>query len=202
MGAKQSTSCCHASIIADDKRVEEWRFCMNPDECLVNEPKEAWAPMPVAALKVLDRERIDPWTREVIEDRAYKGIVDAVMGPSPTTAPSGYLAESIGKDVIVSDGKEGHMLTTTEGYREKRSIKGFSNCLGPGTRSNMGKDVPLYGQQFAGKCLSPRTQGSSPTQVEITPDPWALLNDEVEDLRISRAVKSAQVSTLTSESPS
>lgn len=61
-------------------------------------------------MKALDTDRIDPWTREVIEPAPYQGIINTMMGVSPTQAPEGYLAQSVGKEVIMSDGKDGHML--------------------------------------------------------------------------------------------
>eukprot|EP00421_Protoceratium_reticulatum_P049994 CAMPEP_0168457884 /NCGR_PEP_ID=MMETSP0228-20121227/52089_1 /TAXON_ID=133427 /ORGANISM="Protoceratium reticulatum, Strain CCCM 535 (=CCMP 1889)" /LENGTH=114 /DNA_ID=CAMNT_0008472961 /DNA_START=1 /DNA_END=342 /DNA_ORIENTATION=+ len=110
MGAPQS-SCCSSAENPTDRSIEEWGICKIGDDCVAPEDKaNTWAPMQVSAMKVLDREKIDPWTREVMVDNTCKGVVDALIGLSPTSAPSGYLAETAGKHVIMTDGKEGHVL--------------------------------------------------------------------------------------------
>eukprot|EP00411_Alexandrium_monilatum_P000866 CAMPEP_0175191720 /NCGR_PEP_ID=MMETSP0093-20121207/5086_1 /TAXON_ID=311494 /ORGANISM="Alexandrium monilatum, Strain CCMP3105" /LENGTH=234 /DNA_ID=CAMNT_0016484549 /DNA_START=128 /DNA_END=832 /DNA_ORIENTATION=- len=79
-------------------------------ESVIAGPEEAWSPMPVAARQALDKDRINPWTREVVVEDRVNGILSTMIGVSPTQAPSGYLAETAGQEVIMSDGQDGHVL--------------------------------------------------------------------------------------------
>lgn len=96
--------------------MEEWK-CTAFDECVISDVHgdENWAPMQIAAMRALEKERIDPWTREVVANKSlYDGIMNSMAGVSPTQAPSGYLAQSVGREVIMSEGKDGHILLSTE----------------------------------------------------------------------------------------
>eukprot|EP00408_Alexandrium_pacificum_P025490 CAMPEP_0171187064 /NCGR_PEP_ID=MMETSP0790-20130122/17129_1 /TAXON_ID=2925 /ORGANISM="Alexandrium catenella, Strain OF101" /LENGTH=322 /DNA_ID=CAMNT_0011652115 /DNA_START=66 /DNA_END=1034 /DNA_ORIENTATION=+ len=192
MGAE--ASCCTLTHDADEKRLEEWKMCGAIDECIVTamadeQPSKAWLPMPVAALKVLDKDRIDPWTREVIEHSPYNGILGSMVGVSPTQAPSGYLAQTVGRDVITSDGKDGHMLLSSEANEARIASEGTPRNRSRGSSKNGPPGSARRKQTSEGeptpRLVTPRRRGPAPPvppsasllgrQEEVAADPEAPL---------------------------
>merc|ERR1719221_224643 len=123
MGATQPLACqtpCAAAIDkCDAQAAKEWKMCTNGDESM--EDIEAFTPMQMANMKMIDRERIDPWTREMVPESAAGKVAQTVLGYSPARAPLDYLAETQGKDVIVADGQDGHVLAQAVSFGQEEA---------------------------------------------------------------------------------